>query len=694
MTSLNPTVPDNNPDTRPLAATPKWSAVIGEAFMKLAPRTQWKNPVMFVVYLGSIVTTLLGIQAVRGHADAPTGFIFAIAVWLWFTVLFANGAEALAEGRGKAQAAALRAAKKRVHAKVLREPRTDSPWYIVPSDEIVAGMLVMVEAGDLVPADGEVIEGVASVDESAITGESAPVVRESGGDFSSVTGGTRVLSDWIIVRVTAQPGEAFLDRMIAMVEGARRGKTPNEIALTILLVALTLIFLMVCATLLPFSSLSVTLNGKGGTVSLTVLIALLVCLIPTTIGALLSAIGIAGMSRMLKANVIAISGRAIEAAGDVDVLLLDKTGTITLGNREATSFLPAAGIEEAILADAAQLASLADETPEGRSIVVLAKQRFGLRGRELHDGHPVAFSARTRMSGVDIGERIIRKGATSAIRAHVQSLGGAFPTDVERAVEAVSGRGATPLVVADGRRVLGVVELKDIVKGGIKEQFARLRTMGIKTVMITGDNRLTAAAIAAEAGVDDFLAEATPEDKLMLIRQYQAEGRLVAMTGDGTNDAPALAQADVAVAMNSGTQAAKEAGNMVDLDSNPTKLLQVVEVGKQMIMTRGALTTFSVANDLAKYFAIIPAAFVATYPPLASLNVMALHSPSSAILSAVIFNALIIVVLIPLALRGVRYRPASAQQLLWRNLLIYGVGGLIAPFIGIKLIDLAITPFM
>ncbi|HEV7775386.1 MAG TPA: potassium-transporting ATPase subunit KdpB [Luteibacter sp.] len=694
MTSLNPTVPDNNPDTRPLAATPKWSAVIGEAFMKLAPRTQWKNPVMFVVYLGSIVTTLLGIQAVRGHADAPTGFIFAIAVWLWFTVLFANGAEALAEGRGKAQAAALRAAKKRVHAKVLREPRTDSPWYIVPSDEIVAGMLVMVEAGDLVPADGEVIEGVASVDESAITGESAPVVRESGGDFSSVTGGTRVLSDWIIVRVTAQPGEAFLDRMIAMVEGARRGKTPNEIALTILLVALTLIFLMVCATLLPFSSLSVTLNGKGGTVSLTVLIALLVCLIPTTIGALLSAIGIAGMSRMLKANVIAISGRAIEAAGDVDVLLLDKTGTITLGNREATSFLPAAGIEEAILADAAQLASLADETPEGRSIVVLAKQRFGLRGRELHDGHPVAFSARTRMSGVDIGERIIRKGAASAIRAHVQSLGGAFPTDVERAVEAVSGRGATPLVVADGRRVLGVVELKDIVKGGIKEQFARLRTMGIKTVMITGDNRLTAAAIAAEAGVDDFLAEATPEDKLMLIRQYQAEGRLVAMTGDGTNDAPALAQADVAVAMNSGTQAAKEAGNMVDLDSNPTKLLQVVEVGKQMIMTRGALTTFSVANDLAKYFAIIPAAFVATYPPLASLNVMALHSPSSAILSAVIFNALIIVVLIPLALRGVRYRPASAQQLLWRNLLIYGVGGLIAPFIGIKLIDLAITPFM
>jgi K+-transporting ATPase ATPase B chain len=694
MTSLNPTVPENNPDTRPLAAAPKWSAVIGEAFMKLAPRTQWKNPVMFVVYLGSIVTTLLGIQAARGHADAPTGFIFAIALWLWFTVLFANGAEALAEGRGKAQAAALRAAKKSVHAKVLREARVDSPWHIVPSEEIVAGMLLMVEAGDLVPADGEVIQGVASVDEAAITGESAPVVRESGGDFSSVTGGTRVLSDWIIMRVTAQPGEAFLDRMIAMVEGARRGKTPNEIALTILLVALTLIFLMVCATLLPFSSLSVLLNGKGGTVSLTVLIALLVCLIPTTIGALLSAIGIAGMSRMLKANVIAISGRAIEAAGDVDVLLLDKTGTITLGNREATTFLPATGIEEATLADAAQLASLADETPEGRSIVVLAKQRFGLRGRELHDGHPVAFSARTRMSGVDIGERIIRKGAASAIRSHVQSLGGTFPIEIERMVEAVSSRGATPLVVADGSRVLGVVELKDIVKGGIKEQFARLRVMGIKTVMITGDNRLTAAAIAAEAGVDDFLAEATPEDKLMLIRQYQAEGRLVAMTGDGTNDAPALAQADVAVAMNSGTQAAKEAGNMVDLDSNPTKLLQVVEVGKQMIMTRGALTTFSVANDLAKYFAIIPAAFVATYPPLASLNVMKLHTPASAILSAVIFNALIIVVLIPLALRGVRYRPASAQQLLWRNLLIYGVGGLIAPFVGIKLIDLAITPFM
>jgi len=692
MTAFEPTVPENR--TPPLAATPGWASVIRDAFLKLSPRTQWQNPVMFVVYLGSIVTTILGIQALRGHADAPAGFIFAIAVWLWFTVLFANGAEALAEGRGKAQAAALRAAKQRVHAKVLREPRKDSHWHVASSEELVAGAFVLVEAGEMIPADGEVLEGVASVDESAITGESAPMVREAGGDFSSVTGGTRVLSDWIVMKVTANPGEAFLDRMIAMVEGARRGKTPNEIALTILLVALTIIFLMVCATLLPFSSLSAVLSGGGGTVSLTVLIALLICLIPTTIGALLSAIGIAGMSRMLKANVIAISGRAIEAAGDVDVLLLDKTGTITLGNREATRFIAAEGIEQTELAEVAQMASLADETPEGRSIVVLAKTAFGLRGREWHDARPVPFSAHTRMSGVDIGDRAIRKGAASAIRAHVQALGGIFPDDVARVVDQVASRGATPLVVADGRRVLGVIELKDIVKGGIKEQFARLRTMGIKTVMITGDNRLTAAAIAAEAGVDDFLAEATPEEKMNLIRRYQSEGHLVAMTGDGTNDAPALAQADVAVAMNSGTQAAKEAGNMVDLDSNPTKLLQVVEVGKQMIMTRGALTTFSVANDLAKYFAIIPAAFVATYPSLGALNVMHLHSPTSAILSAVIFNALIIVALIPLALRGVRYRPASAQRLLSRNLLVYGVGGLIAPFIGIKLIDVLLASMM
>ncbi|UPG90510.1 potassium-transporting ATPase subunit KdpB [Luteibacter aegosomaticola] len=696
MSTLEPTVPTNL-EGRPVIAQPGIGAILIAAFAKLAPATQWKNPVMFVVYLGSILTTILGIQALRGHADAPTGFVFAIAGWLWFTVLFANAAEALAEGRGKAQAEALRAAKKRVHAKVLREPRYESTWHIAGSDEITAGAFVLVEAGEVIPADGEVVEGIASVDESAITGESAPVVRESGGDFSSVTGGTRVLSDWIIMRVTANPGEAFLDRMIAMVEGARRGKTPNEVALTILLVALTAIFLMVCASLLPFSSLSVALSGHGEVVSVTVLVALLVCLIPTTIGALLSAIGIAGMSRMLKANVIAISGRAIEAAGDVDVLLLDKTGTITLGNRQATAFHAASGVAEPALAEAARLASLADDTPEGRSVVVLARGRgAGSTGDDaLPPSHvAVPFTARTRMSGVDIGERLLRKGAATAVRAHVESLGGVFPADVERSVDTVSRRGATPLVVADGHRVLGVIELKDIVKDGIKTQFAQLRKMGIATVMITGDNRLTAAAIAAEAGVDDFLAEATPEDKLALIRRYQDEGHLVAMTGDGTNDAPALAQADVAVAMNSGTQAAKEAGNMVDLDSNPTKLLQVVEVGKQMIMTRGALTTFSVANDLAKYFAIIPAAFVATYPSLDALNVMHLHTPASAILSAVIFNALIIVVLIPLALRGVRYRPAPAKDLLTRNLLVYGVGGLIAPFIGIKLIDLILTPLM
>ncbi|MFC4526290.1 potassium-transporting ATPase subunit KdpB [Dyella halodurans] len=682
-------------DTPPAIASPGLGAIIWDAFAKLAPATQWKNPVMFVVYLGSILTTVLGLQALRGQADAPAGFVFAIAGWLWFTVLFANAAEALAEGRGKAQAAALRAAKKRVHAKVLREPRLDSSWYIANSDEITAGTYVLVQAGETIPADGEVVEGVASVDESAVTGESAPVVRESGGDFSSVTGGTRVLSDWIIMRVTANPGEAFLDRMIAMVEGARRGKTPNEVALTILLVALTAIFLMVCASLLPFSALSVALSGHGSVVSVTVLVALLVCLIPTTIGALLSAIGIAGMSRMLKANVIAISGRAIEAAGDVDVLLLDKTGTITLGNRQAHAFHPAPGVSESALAEAARYASLADETPEGRSIVTLARERLGAGDLGLPEGSvAVPFTARTRMSGVDMGERCIRKGAASAVRTYVEALGGAFTADIDRTVENVARRGATPLVVADGRCVLGVVELKDIMKEGIKAQFAELRRMGIATVMITGDNHLTAAAIAAEAGVDDFLAEATPEDKLALIRRYQGEGHLVAMTGDGTNDAPALAQADVAVAMNSGTQAAKEAGNMVDLDSNPTKLLRVVEVGKQMIMTRGALTTFSVANDLAKYFAIVPAAFVATYPSLDALNIMHLHSPASAILSAVIFNALIIVALIPLALRGVRYRPARAKDLLTRNLLIYGVGGIIAPFVGIKLIDLLLTPLM
>jgi potassium-transporting ATPase ATP-binding subunit len=677
----------------PAPHTPRlaWRTVVADAFRKLTPRAQWQNPVMFVVYIGSIVTTLLWLQAVFSTGEAPAGFIFAIALWLWFTVLFANGAEALAEGRGKAQAAALRGARKRVFAKVLDKPHYGEPVYPLPSDELVAGKFVLVEAGDMIPADGEVVEGVASVDESSITGESAPVIRESGGDFSSVTGGTRVLSDWLVMRVTANPGEAFLDRMIAMIEGAKRGKTPNEIALTILLVALTIIFLLVVVTLLPYSAFSVMLTKTGHEVSLTVLIALLVCLIPTTIGALLSAIGVAGMSRMLRANVIAMSGRAIEAAGDVDVLLLDKTGTITLGNRQASRFVPAEGIDERTLADVAQLASLADETPEGRSIVVLAKQQFNLRGRELHDSKPVPFSAMTRMSGVDIGTRQIRKGSAQAIRAHVRELGGVFPAGTERAVDEIARRGGTPLVVADGERVMGVIELKDIVKGGINERFAELRRMGIKTVMVTGDNRLTAAAIAAEAGVDDYLAEATPEDKLTLIRRYQAEGRLVAMTGDGTNDAPALAQADVAVAMNSGTQAAKEAGNMVDLDSNPTKLLRVVEVGKQMIMTRGALTTFSVANDLAKYFAIIPAAFVSTWPALGALNIMRLHSPQTAILSAVIFNALIIIALIPLALKGVRYRAEPAQRLLSRNLLIYGVGGVIAPFIGIKLIDIVIT---
>lgn len=553
--------------------------------------------------------------------------------------------------------------------------------------------MVLIEAGDTVPCDGEVLEGGASVDESAITGESAPVIRESGGDFSSVTGGTRVLSDWLVVECSVNPGETFLDRMIAMVEGAKRRKTPNEVALTILLVALTIVFLLATATLYPFSVFSVEANQAGSPVTITVLVALLVCLIPTTIGGLLSAIGVAGMSRMLGANVIATSGRAVEAAGDVDVLLLDKTGTITLGNRQASEFLPAPGVTEQQLADAAQLSSLADETPEGRSIVVLAKQRFNLRERDLHSLNAtfVPFSAQTRMSGVNVQDRMIRKGAVDAIRRHVESNQGHFPRAVEDAVESVARTGGTPLVVADGPRVLGVVALKDIVKGGIKERFAELRKMGIKTVMITGDNRLTAAAIAAEAGVDDFLAEATPEAKLALIRQYQAEGRLVAMTGDGTNDAPALAQADVAVAMNSGTQAAKEAGNMVDLDSNPTKLIEVVHIGKQMLMTRGSLTTFSIANDVAKYFAIIPAAFAATYPQLNALNVMQLHSPASAILSAVIFNALIIVFLIPLALKGVSYKAMSAAALLRRNLWIYGLGGLLVPFVGIKLIDLVLT---
>ncbi|RTL34436.1 MAG: K(+)-transporting ATPase subunit B [Rhodocyclaceae bacterium] len=670
---------------------------VGEAFRKLNPAVQWRNPVMFVVYVGSILTTLLAAQALTGDGEAPAGFIVAVALWLWFTVLFANFAEALAEGRSKAQAASLRGLKKETWAKKLLEPHYGGKWQLVHGTDLRKGDVVVVEAGGLghsvIPADGEVIEGVASVDESAITGESAPVIRESGGDFSAVTGGTRVLSDWIVMRVTANPGETFVDRMIAMVEGAKRQKTPNEIALTILLVALTIVFLGVTVTLLPFSLFSVDVSGAGRPVGITVLVALLVCLIPTTIAGLLSAIGVAGMSRMMQANVIATSGRAVEAAGDVDVLLMDKTGTITLGNRQASAFLPAEGVSEAELADAAQLASLADETPEGRSIVVLAKQKFNLRERDIHalDAHFVHFSAQTRMSGVDLGSKQIRKGAADAIRRHVEGLGGHFPATVATRVDEVARRGSTPLVVADGKQVLGVIELKDIVKGGIKERFAELRRMGIKTVMVTGDNRVTAAAIAAEAGVDDFLAEATPEAKLALIRQYQAEGRLVAMTGDGTNDAPALAQADVAVAMNTGTQAAKEAGNMVDLDSNPTKLIEVVETGKQMLMTRGSLTTFSIANDIAKYFAIIPAAFVGTYPQLAALNVMGLASPASAILSAVIFNALIIVFLIPLALKGVPYRPLGAATLLRRNLAVYGLGGILVPFVGIKLIDVLLA---
>ena len=664
-----------------------------DAVKKLDPRTQWRNPVMFVVYLGSLLTTLIWLGMLTGHGRGDSAFTGSVALWLWFTVLFANFAEALAEGRSKAQAESLKGSKQTSWAKKLAQPQRDAAQEKVASQSLRKGDVVLVEAGDTIPCDGEVLEGGASVDESAITGESAPVIRESGGDFSSVTGGTRVLSDWLIVQCSVNPGETFLDRMIAMVEGAKRRKTPNEVALTILLVALTIVFVLATATLLPFSHYSVVAAGSGAVVTITVLVALLVCLIPTTIGGLLSAIGVAGMSRMLGANVIATSGRAVEAAGDVDVLLLDKTGTITLGNRQASEFLPAPGVDEQQLADAAQLSSLADETPEGRSIVVLAKQRFNLRERDLQTLNAtfVPFSAQTRMSGVNVQQRVIRKGAVDAIRRHVESNSGHFPPEIDALVEGVAHTGGTPLVVAEGAKVLGVVALKDIVKGGIKERFAELRRMGIKTVMITGDNRLTAAAIAAEAGVDDFLAEATPEAKLALIRQYQAEGRLVAMTGDGTNDAPALAQADVAVAMNSGTQAAKEAGNMVDLDSNPTKLIEVVHIGKQMLMTRGSLTTFSIANDVAKYFAIIPAAFAATYPQLNALNIMHLHSPSSAIMSAVIFNALVIVFLIPLALKGVSYKAMSAAALLRRNLWLYGLGGLLVPFVGIKLIDLLLT---
>jgi K+-transporting ATPase ATPase B chain len=678
---------------RPLFDPPIVRRAFVDSFWKLNPRRQVRNPVMFTVFVGSILTTGLGIHALTGNGSESPAFIFGVSAWLWFTVLFANFAEAMAEGRGKAQADSLRATRRDVNAKQLEEGRYGAKHRPTPASLLRKDDYVLVEAGDFVPGDGEVVEGVASVDESAITGESAPVIRESGGDRSSVTGGTRVLSDWLVVRITANPGETFMDRMISLVEGAKRQKTPNEIALDILLAAMTIIFLFVCATLLPFSKYNVDAAGQGAPITVTVLVALLVCLIPTTIGGLLSAIGIAGMDRMIQANVIAMSGRAVEAAGDVDVLLLDKTGTITMGNRQAVELIPASGVHKDELVDAAQLASLADETPEGRSIVVLAKEKYGLRGRNIHDlgASFIPFSAQTRLSGVDFDGRKIRKGAAEAIANFVREQGGNVNGDIQHAVEGIAKQGGTPLVVADGNRALGVVYLKDIVKGGIKERFAELRRMGIKTVMITGDNPLTAAAIAAESGVDDFLAQATPEAKLKMIRESQAGGRLVAMTGDGTNDAPALAQADVAVAMNSGTQAAKEAGNMVDLDSNPTKLIEIVEIGKQLLITRGSLTTFSLANDVAKYFAIIPAAFASTYPVLDKLNVMHLATPNSAILSAVIFNALIIIALVPLALRGVKYRAVGAAKLLRDNLLIYGLGGLIVPFVGIKAVDLVLV---
>jgi len=651
---------------------------IGDAFRKLDPRLMIKNPVMFVTQIGAVLTSVAIFTS-----SVDRAFVLQLAIWLWFTVLFANFAEAVAEGRGKAQADSLRKARKDTQARRLRGNKEER----VAAPMLDKGDLVVCETGDVIPADGEVIEGIASVDEAAITGESAPVIRESGGDRSAVTGGTRVISDRIVIRITSDKGNTFLDRMIAMVEGATRQKTPNEIALTILLAALTLIFLLVCITLKPFGSYA------GIEFTTPVLVALLVCLIPTTIGGLLSAIGISGIDRLIRRNVMATSGRAVEAAGDIDVLMLDKTGTITIGNRMASDFVPAPGVSELELADAAQLASLADETPEGRSIVVLAKDKFNIRARELQHPHAsfVPFTAQTRMSGVDLEGRSVRKGAADSVKFWVEQQGGIYPIDVEHDVTAASRAGRTPLVVADGRKVLGVVELKDVVKGGIKERFAQLRKMGIRTLMITGDNPMTAAAIAAEAGVDDFMAQATPEDKLKRIRLEQAAGHLVAMTGDGTNDAPALAQADVGVAMNTGTQAAREAGNMVDLDSNPTKLIEVVEIGKQLLMTRGSLTTFSIANDVAKYFAIIPAMLMVTFPAMKALNVMHLVSPQSAILSAVIFNALIIVALIPLALKGVPYRPLGALAVLRRNLLIYGLGGLVIPFIGIKAIDLVIT---
>jgi K+-transporting ATPase ATPase B chain len=653
-----------------------------DSFRKLDPRIQFRNPVMFIVEVGSVLTSIVFVQELAGGTGQPL-FTGQVAFWLWFTVLFANVAEAMAEGRGKAQAATLRKAKTETVAVRLRDGRQEQVF----ASELRVGDIVRVEASQMIPGDGEIVRGVASVDESAITGESAPVIREAGGDRSAVTGGTRVLSDWIEVRITSNPGETFLDRMIALVEGAERQKTPNEIALNILLAVLTLVFLLVVATLDPFAYYA------GTDIPIPVLIALLVCLIPTTIGALISAIGIAGMDRLVQHNVLAMSGRSVEAAGDVDTLLLDKTGTITLGNRQATEFRPAPGVSEAALADAAQLASIADETPEGRSIVVLAKDKHGIRGREFASSEAtfVPFTAQTRMSGIDFGDRAIRKGAVDAIQRLVETHGNTIPAELRRQIETIAREGGTPLVVAENGRALGVVQLKDIVKGGIRERFAHLRAMGIKTVMITGDNPLTAAAIAAEAGVDDFMAQATPEDKLTLIRKEQAGGRMVAMTGDGTNDAPALAQADVGVAMNTGTTAAKEAGNMVDLDSNPTKLIEIVEIGKQLLMTRGALTTFSIANDVAKYFAIIPAMFILAFPQLNVLNIMRLATPQSAILSAVIFNALIIIALIPLALRGITYKPLGAAAILRRNLLIYGVGGIILPFVGIKLIDMLVV---
>ena len=668
---------------------------VRDSFAKLDPRVQIQNPVMFLVWLSAVMTSVLAVASVFGVQDAgvPTYYVVAIAVILWLTDLFSNFAEALAEGRGKAQADSLRAAKKDVEAHRIESVEDKEHFTVVPGTELTRGDLVIVRAGEQIPGDGDVIEGAASVDESAITGESAPVVREAGGDRSAVTGGTTVLSDWIIVKISSEPGQSFLDKMIAMVEGAARKKTPNEIALEIFLVALSIVFILVTLALYCYSCFSAGLNDMANPTSVTTLVALLVCLAPTTIGALLSAIGIAGMSRLNEANVLAMSGRAIEAAGDVDILMLDKTGTITLGNRQASEFIPVDGVDPAELADAAQLSSLADETPEGRSIVVLAKEQFGLRGRTLEDKGMefIPFTAATRMSGVNYEGNEIRKGAADSVRAYVEAAGGVFSAECDEVVERIAKAGGTPLVVTRNHRVLGVVYLKDIIKSGVKEKFADLRKMGIKTIMVTGDNPLTAAAIAAEAGVDDFLAEATPEGKLEKIREFQREGHLVAMTGDGTNDAPALAQADVAVAMNTGTQAAKEAGNMVDLDSSPTKLIDIVRIGKQLLMTRGSLTTFSVANDVAKYFAIIPALFSPIYPGLGALNILGLASPLSAVLSAIIYNALVIVALIPAALKGVKYREVPSGQLLTHNLLVWGLGGIVAPFVFIKLIDMLLA---